>query len=155
VFISCLAQVPFALVQGVGRPDLTAKLHLIELPGYLLALWYLSTRYGIDGAAIAWTARAFIDALVLFVIAKRLLPNGSHPATRVTALMTASLVVFTFAAQLQGLIFKGVFLLLTLAVFVPVNWFVVFSPQERLLVREWLSSLLSRPMQPINATESK
>jgi O-antigen/teichoic acid export membrane protein len=155
VFINCLAQVPFALVQSVGRPDLTAKLLLIELPGYLPTLWYLSTRYGIDGAAIAWTARAFIEALVLFVIAKRFLPNGSHPAARVTALMTASLVVFICAAQLRGLIFKGVFLPLTVTVFVLANWFVVFSPQERLLVREWLSSLLSRPMQPINASESK
>ncbi len=44
VFINSLAQIPFALVQGAGRPDLTAKLHLIELPLYLLALWWLTSR---------------------------------------------------------------------------------------------------------------
>ncbi len=32
VFINSLAFVPFSLLQGVGRPDITATLHLIELP---------------------------------------------------------------------------------------------------------------------------
>ena len=35
VFINSLAQVAFAMIQGAGRPDLTAKLHLLELPFYL------------------------------------------------------------------------------------------------------------------------
>jgi O-antigen/teichoic acid export membrane protein len=138
VFINCLAQAPFALVQGIGRPDLSAKLHLLELPGYLLALWYLSKRYGIDGAAFAWTARTLIDALVLFVISKKFLPRGSNAAARDIAMLAASLVIFMFAAQMQGLIFKGVFLLLTLTAFVLVTWFVVFSRQERKLIQEWL-----------------
>jgi O-antigen/teichoic acid export membrane protein len=144
VFINCLAQVPFALIQGVGRPDLSAKLHLLELPGYLFALWYLSTTHGIDGAAIAWTARVFVDALALFLISNKFLPHGSHQTARITALLAASLVVFAFAAQVQGLIFKGLFLLLTLAAFVPLTWFVVFSPQERELVQGRLSPLMSK-----------
>jgi O-antigen/teichoic acid export membrane protein len=76
VFLNSLAQVPFALVQGAGRPDLTAKLHLIELPLYLLGLWWLISMYGIEGAAIAWTARVGVDALILFAMAQRLLPGN-------------------------------------------------------------------------------
>src|SRR5947207_8955598 len=87
VFINCLAQAPFALVQGIGRPDLSAKLHLLELPGYLLALWYLSKRYGIDGAAFAWTARTLIDALVLFVLSKKFLPRCSNADARHIAML--------------------------------------------------------------------
>jgi O-antigen/teichoic acid export membrane protein len=71
VFINSLAHIPFALVQGVGRPDLTAKLHLIELPAYLLTLWWLISARGVEGAAIAWTARAGVDALVLFGMTQR------------------------------------------------------------------------------------
>lgn len=138
VFINCLAQVPFALIQGVGRPDLSAKLHLLELPGYLVALWYLSRHYGINGAAIAWTGRVFIDALILFVLSKQFLPRGSHPGTRVVLVLAASVVVFAFGSQIQGLLFKGIFLLLTLAVFAPATWLLVFSPEERRLVQEWL-----------------
>src|SRR5439155_14462406 len=40
VFINSLANVPFAFLQGVGRPDLSATLHLIELPVYLRLLWW-------------------------------------------------------------------------------------------------------------------
>lgn len=35
VFVNSLAHVPFALIQGVGRADLVAKLHLLELIPYL------------------------------------------------------------------------------------------------------------------------
>ena len=31
VLVACPAQVPYSLLQGIGRPDLTAKFHLIEL----------------------------------------------------------------------------------------------------------------------------
>jgi O-antigen/teichoic acid export membrane protein len=138
VFINCLAQVPFALVQGIGRPDLTAKLHLLELPGYLVALGYMSRKYGINGAAIAWTVRVTVDALILFLLSTQFLPRGFRPSLRVTIALVASLVVFTLASLVQGLLFKGVFLLLTLAVFLPLTWLVVFSPEERRLVGEWL-----------------
>src|SRR5206468_4329419 len=71
VFINSLAQVPFTLLQGVGRPDVTATLHLIELPLYTGLLWLLIRIWGIEGAAIAWTVRVAVDALFLFVMAKQ------------------------------------------------------------------------------------
>ena len=138
VFINCLAQVPFALVQGVGRPDLTAKLHLMELPGYLLALWWLSRTHGIEGAAIAWTARVFVDAFVLFAISKRFLPDGTHLSPQTSVVLISSLAILTLAAQVQDPIFKGIFLLLTILIFVAATWFAVFSPEERRLAQAFL-----------------
>jgi O-antigen/teichoic acid export membrane protein len=72
VFLNSLAQIPFALIQAAGRPDITAKLHLLELPFYLIALWWLVGALGIEGAAIAWTLRSFADTIAIFVIAERL-----------------------------------------------------------------------------------
>jgi O-antigen/teichoic acid export membrane protein len=80
VLINSLANIPFALVQGVGRPDLTAKLHLIELPAYLLTLWWLIGARGVEGAAIAWTARMGVDALVLFGMTQRFFRGSSEDA---------------------------------------------------------------------------
>ena len=74
VFINSIAQVPFALVQGVGKPDLTGKLHLVELPAYMVMLWWLTKTHGIEGTAIAWTGRALLDAVVLFALARQFLP---------------------------------------------------------------------------------
>ena len=66
VLINSLAHIPFALLQGVGRPDLPAKFHLLELPIYAGVAWSLISRWGITGAAIAWTFRVTLDALLLF-----------------------------------------------------------------------------------------
>lgn len=65
VFVNSLAMVPFTLIQGLGRPDITAKFHMLELPFYLLMLWYGISQWGIVGAAIAWTIRVTVDGLLL------------------------------------------------------------------------------------------
>ncbi|MBD3727087.1 MAG: hypothetical protein IE936_08470, partial [Moraxella osloensis] len=52
-----------------GRTDLTAKLHVIELPLYALALFYFVAAFGIVGAAIAWFARVALDTTALYLMA--------------------------------------------------------------------------------------
>jgi O-antigen/teichoic acid export membrane protein len=137
VFLNSMAQSPFALLQGVGRPDLTAKLHLIELPLYLLLLWYLIRTWGIEGAAIAWTVRVTLDALFLFGLARRLLP-GNRPMRLRTAVLPAGLILaLVFAALLQGSIVKGFFLLGTILCFVIVAWFLILTPEERALAQSY------------------
>jgi O-antigen/teichoic acid export membrane protein len=64
-----LATVPFALIQANGRPDLTARLHFLEVLPFLALSYFCICRWGITGAAIAWTARVGIDAVVLFWLA--------------------------------------------------------------------------------------
>lgn len=66
VLITSLGQTSFAFLQGVGRPDLPAKLHLIQLPIYIAVAWVLVGSFGIVGAAGAWTLRVALDALLLF-----------------------------------------------------------------------------------------
>ena len=82
VLVNSLALVPFTLIQGGGRPDLTAKVHLAELAPYLVGLWWFTTRYGIVGAAIIWTIRAIADAVILFALVRGFLPRGSHAVRR-------------------------------------------------------------------------
>jgi O-antigen/teichoic acid export membrane protein len=137
VFLNSLAQVPFALVQGVGRPDLTANLHLIELPCYLLALWLLISAYGIEGAAIAWTGRMAIDALVLFGLGRRFLPTSTTVARRTVSLLALALVTLALASLAQGLVLKGVFLLVTILAFVFATWFLILTPEERTLAQDY------------------
>jgi O-antigen/teichoic acid export membrane protein len=138
VFINSLALIPFTLMQGVGRPDLTARLHLIELPFYLLALWWLISAYGVEGAAMAWTARVGVDALVLFGMAEKSLPIGASLRPQTTLLAALALVTLALAALPQGPVLKSIFLLLTILGFVLVAWFLVLSPEERKLAQEFL-----------------
>jgi len=76
VLFNSIAGIPFATIQGLGRPDLTAILHLIELPIYLVLLLSLIQFMGIFGAALAWTIRASIDSFVLAILANTLFRRG-------------------------------------------------------------------------------
>lgn len=78
VFVNSLAFPAAVLVQGAGRPDKITKLHVIELIVYLPILWYLTVRFGIQGAAAAWTLRVGIDAVLLCSIALSLLSWPRH-----------------------------------------------------------------------------
>jgi len=134
VFINSLAHVPLGLVQGAGRPDITAKLHLIELPFYLLILWSLLGAYGITGAAIAWVLRVAVDTLLLFVIAHRLVSVAS-PFTRRPVLIAAmAFFVLAVGALIPGFAMKGGFLLLALLSFAVIAWFVILGTDEKNLI---------------------
>lgn len=138
VFINSLAHVPFALVQGVGRPDLTAKLHLLELPSYLFALWYLTRRYGVDGAAVAWVLRVSLDALLLFMLSARVLRDVGKTVSRLGASLVAALLVFgliiiPMAVTARVLVVSGV-----LFAFATTTWFVIVSRDERAILH-WSS----------------
>ena len=65
VFINSIAHIPYSYLQAHGRPDLTAKFHLLELPIHLVVVWYLVSRFGVPGAAMAWTVRVALDAGLL------------------------------------------------------------------------------------------
>lgn len=69
VFLNCLAQVPYTLIQGSNSPDITCKLHVAELAVYIPLLFALIGRLGIEGAAIAWFLRTAVDTALLFWIA--------------------------------------------------------------------------------------
>jgi len=71
VLINTVGLVSQSLVQASGRPDLTAKLHLIELPLYIIYLFGLINAYGINGAALAWLIRVSLSAAALFYLARK------------------------------------------------------------------------------------
>jgi O-antigen/teichoic acid export membrane protein len=138
VFLNSLAAVPFALVQGVGRPDLTAMLHMIELPFYLLALWWLISTYGVEGAAIAWTARVGVDALILFVLAKRSFPGTTLVTRRVAWVSVVALLSLASAAIPHTLLLRALFVLVAILGFGVAGWFFILSPEERILALDYL-----------------
>jgi O-antigen/teichoic acid export membrane protein len=117
VFVNGLAYMPNALLQGVGRSDLIAKLHLAELPAYVVVLVALIQWLGIEGAAIAWCLRVSVDAAVLFWLAGRvegerlgdLLPHRAVPAG-LLLLLGVGLVTPTLALRaVMAVAFFGAF----------------------------------------------
>jgi O-antigen/teichoic acid export membrane protein len=71
VFWSALAHILVSLLQGVGRPDLVARAHGVELVVYVPLLTWLILGWGVVGAAVAWTLRATLDLALLGGMALR------------------------------------------------------------------------------------
>lgn len=73
VLANAAAHVPSSFIAALGRPEISAKFHLLELALHLPLAWWLITRYGVTGAALAWTLRVTFDAALLFAAASRVL----------------------------------------------------------------------------------
>ncbi len=64
--VNSVAQLPFTVLQAVGRSDLTGKIHLIELPIHFLVTFILIKQFGLIGAATATFFRIIMDAVLLY-----------------------------------------------------------------------------------------
>ncbi|HEY2545233.1 MAG TPA: flippase [Candidatus Acidoferrum sp.] len=90
-FALAMASLPFVLIQGLGRPDIPAKLNLLEIPFYAAGLYWLIERYGVTGAAAAWMLRAAVDAALLAYFAHRLQKDPSAELGKVTMVPAVSI----------------------------------------------------------------
>jgi O-antigen/teichoic acid export membrane protein len=127
-----LAQLPFALIQAAGKPDVTAKLHVIEAGIYLPTLWGLIAIAGIEGAALAWMLRVLVDMIAQFAIAGRLLPARPHGIARLGVPFAVTLALLVTATMLpSNLALKVAFLAVILGTFAAGCWFILLSPEER------------------------
>ncbi len=118
VFFNAMAAVPMMLILAVHRPDIPAKLHLVEAPLYLAVLYCLTYAYGINGVAAAAAMMFACDGLVWFAFARALVPAGAEPLRRSLWAMAASLPVFALAVMLPDMpAVKLAFLCLALGIF--------------------------------------
>lgn len=92
LFFNIPAYLPYATIMATGRSDVFAKLYLIELVPYLFLVFLLTSKFGIVGAAAAWSIRTFADAILQFVLAKRLSPLKLD-WIRITPFLLAFLIV--------------------------------------------------------------
>ncbi len=120
ILINFLAIVPFTLLQGIGRPDIPAKLHLAELPFYILLLVVSIRMLGLVGAALAWGVRVTLDAVLLFLSTRRLVPqllqdrSDLHCGRIALMLGLTGLLLFLIQRIDADLIFRSVCLVLIL-----------------------------------------
>lgn len=131
ILLNGVAQTPFAVVQGAGRPDLTGKLHLVELPLYLILLWLLVLEFGITGAAAAWTVRVAADAATLLAVAERETRGSIEDQSRRWAMIGFGLALLGVAVLPQTAGAKLAVLIIFSLGFGIVAWKALLEPAER------------------------
>ena len=138
IFVNSIAYISSALIQGVGRPDWTAKLHLLELPFYLICVWWMTSAFGIKGAAMAWLLRAAVDMIFLFVVVRHLLPAAVSTIQRIALILPGSLLILGLAMMPKALTASVAFLFVVLPVYMLTAWFLILDAEERLILRGWV-----------------
>lgn len=137
-WMSSLAFVPYALLQGQGRPRTVALLHLVEAPFLLGGVW-LGVHYaGLVGAAWAMSIRDMIDSLAFLVLAGLL-----RPVARRLLGAAAWIAVAFVVARLTGSSF-GYHVIASGILFVAsVVWVIRVEPIARQIIKT-LSGLFVR-----------
>ena len=122
VLVNSLANIPYTLIQAFGRPDITAKFHLIEIIPYILLLWIFASKFGIVGVAAAWLVRVSADAILLFWYADKLFTFQSNKQRSIILFILLTLIpiiayllVVALNAVATGLIARG---LITMFIFI-------------------------------------
>jgi O-antigen/teichoic acid export membrane protein len=69
-WLNSMALLPFVYIQSRGRPNVTAIIHGAEFVPFVLILFWLTTQYGVVGAALAWAGRMLMDCVLLCLYAR-------------------------------------------------------------------------------------
>lgn len=69
IWINSVAMTPSVYLQASGRPDVTAKCHLIEIGPHVVVLWLCIEAFGMLGAACAMLFTSALDASLLMRLA--------------------------------------------------------------------------------------
>jgi O-antigen/teichoic acid export membrane protein len=132
VFLSSIARIPWTLLVAC-RPDLPAKLSLVEAPVYLTILYLLARSFSLEGAAIAWVLRMTVNCVILHAMTWRLLPDARR-AIKKDALMAAICIAVISGA---GMLFnasvasRSAYLVFSLTGALLTIWFCLISRDER------------------------
>jgi O-antigen/teichoic acid export membrane protein len=133
-----IASIPFAFIQGIGRPDVTAKFHVMEVLLYLPCAWWMINKYGINGAAFAWMLRVGVDSFVLLYYSNRFLEKEPGQHRQYILSIAMSIVILISALFSLQLTAKIAFFILTVTGFTMLSWFGLMGDDERYYVKNKL-----------------
>jgi len=141
ILFNSIASIPYTSLQALNRPDIPAKIHLIELPFYLAALTFFASRFGIQGVAFTWMIRNFIDA-ILFLLANNYFTYGKLAHGLRVFILLFLVLFFYFAASFilsdsVNLLLKIPLFLSMLIFFILIFWFKVISGIEKSTIQEF------------------
>jgi O-antigen/teichoic acid export membrane protein len=145
IWLNSLAYIPLGLLQAKGRPDLVAKLHMMELMPFLIVLYFAISQWGVIGAAIAWTLRVVADAVLLFYAA-------GIKSTAFKIIKTPTLII-TLSVLTLNLINKLGFVWHLISALIFILWAIVWLKNTHALAM--VARIIAQRRNPLNATSIK
>lgn len=107
-FVQAICYVPLTSLQAMGRPDMTAKYYVAEIPLYIGLCFLLIPSFGVDGAAWAYLIRMVVNTICFLWMAHRILGSAAvmlGPIQRSLSVNLAFLVcVIVVSVLIKGII---------------------------------------------------
>jgi O-antigen/teichoic acid export membrane protein len=131
--LNALANISVGFLLGMGRSDIPAKFHILEVLFYIPLLWLLIRAKGIQGAALAWSIRVTVDMILLFLAAKRV-GGASFPQLSQFQIIPVVATLISFAIisfSIQRIFHGWLSMIPVLASLGFLIWKFAFNAEER------------------------
>ncbi len=142
IFVYSLSFVPFSLLQGVGRPDISAKVHLVLIPVAIGVAWVLMKHYGMVGAGIAWFIRCSLETVAVTVLAHRFAPGSGAAIRRSAVMMLAALLLMLGVAMVPSFLWRLAVVPVEAALFLALGWRWLLGDEERQALRAMIRKVI-------------
>jgi O-antigen/teichoic acid export membrane protein len=137
LFLNAIAQMPFSMIQGAGRPDLATKFYLIQLPPYLLGIWFMARLYGLEGVALVWMLRILVDLIGFSRIAAQLLKRHSYWRPRAQVAVGLALCALVPGFLSWGTLASMLYVAAIGPLFLALAWRFLLLESERRFLATW------------------
>jgi O-antigen/teichoic acid export membrane protein len=141
IFIAASAYLPGVLIQASGRPDLLAKMQFIILPIFIMALFFSTKNYGIQGASVAVTGQFCIGGAVIFFLAKQIYPPLRGQNYRPVYFLATGVICFLVIVLLDNLMIRTGVWLSILFLYTFSIWKIISKSEERAVIAKEMQSL--------------
>jgi O-antigen/teichoic acid export membrane protein len=146
VVFSGMSYVPGSLLFAADKGSIVARIRWYELAPYILIAAALTFKYGIVGAAAAWTLRAMVDSLLLNIAVQRwrnLISFSLSNLLRLVGVLIVLLPPVITMSLFQGKWVWTAFLTCVCLILYVVNlWRRVLTTSEKCWITSWSRRLL-------------
>jgi O-antigen/teichoic acid export membrane protein len=137
LLLNSIAQIPNTVLHAFNRPDIPAKFHLLELPLMVGLNLVLIPLLGIAGAAIVWSGRVILDAILHLMAVEHLfkklsLQNNNGQKNNGLIFISIASVVITFMLYfIPDIELRAFFTVLLIGVYFVSTWQYSFDEFDR------------------------
>jgi O-antigen/teichoic acid export membrane protein len=89
IWINSIAAIAACHLQAIGKPGIVARFQTYEMVPFFILLWWMLQHFGVVGAALAWSARCFLDAALLL--------HAAHLNARPTRMLAVPVLIVAAA----------------------------------------------------------
>ena len=142
MYLNCIAIMPGTLTDAIGRPEIGTITLLVQAVLFPPVVMLMAVRFGIEGAALAWTLRALLNCAARLLICCRLGPAASPVVSKLLIVSFGGAAALVLCASAGPLALR-LAAVLGLSIAVPVvNIGLLLEASELAQVRQFVRNRL-------------